>query len=175
MKLFYIFLFVSFFVSLNACNSKDDKNSELPEKKEIEEKMIGANRLLLGVEEQEILDFIDRYNWDVKETGSGLKYDIYHHGNGKKAEEGLTAVINYEISLLTGDLVYSSEEEGNKAFKIGKGGEISGLQEGILLMRVGDKARFIMPPHLAHGVPGDGVKIPKRVPIVYKVELIDLL
>lgn len=74
--------------------------------------------------------------------------------------------------MLTGDLVYSSEIAGEREFRIGRGGVELGLEEGILLMREGDKARFIMPSHLAHGVPGDGVKIPARAAIVYDLELL---
>jgi len=48
----------------------------------------------------------------------------------------------------------------------------SGLEEGILLLRVGDKATFIMPPHLAHGLQGDGDRIPARSIIMYDVLLL---
>ena len=41
-------------------------------------------------------------------------------------------------------------------------------------MHEGDKARFIMPPHLAHGLLGDNHKIPARAIIIYEVELIKL-
>ena len=59
-------------------------------------------------------------------------------------------------------------------FKIGQGGVESGLEEAVLLMSVGDKGRFIMPPHLAHGLLGDNNKIPPRSIIVYQAELIKL-
>jgi FKBP-type peptidyl-prolyl cis-trans isomerase FkpA len=161
-------------LSLLSCNNKNNKDNKLPDNKEIEERMIATNQMMLDIEEQEIVEFIERYGWNVVETGSGLRYEIHHKGNGKKAEEGRVAILNYEIRLISGDLVYTSADEGVKSFKIGRGGVESGLEEGILLMSIGDKARFIMPPHLAHGVPGDGVKIPKRIPIIYYVELIDL-
>jgi FKBP-type peptidyl-prolyl cis-trans isomerase len=50
----------------------------------------------------------------------------------------------------------------------------SGLEEGILLLQEGDKARFIMPPHLAHGLIGDRDKIPARATIIYDLELVSL-
>jgi FKBP-type peptidyl-prolyl cis-trans isomerase len=50
----------------------------------------------------------------------------------------------------------------------------SGLEEGILLLREGDKAKFILPPHLAHGLLGDDNKIPARSIIVYDLELLSL-
>ena len=50
----------------------------------------------------------------------------------------------------------------------------SGLHEGVQLMRVGDKSRMIMPPHLAHGILGDGDCIPRRAIIIYDVELLNI-
>lgn len=134
-----------------------------------------TNKALLETEEQEILDFIDRYGWDMRETGSGLRYMIFQDGTGEAAARGRIAIVDYSIRLLTGDLVYSSRDEDPLHFQIGRGGVESGLEEGILLMREGDRAKFIMPAHLAHGVPGDGERIPKRAAIVYDVELIRLV
>jgi len=134
-----------------------------------------TNIWLIDAESQEIDDFIERYGWEMKETGTGLRYTIYERGTGRAAEEGMTALFNYSVFLLTGELVYSSEEQGAKHFRIGQGGVESGLEEGMLLLRMGDKARFILPSHLAHGVPGDGVRIPQRSTIIYEIELLDLI
>ena len=41
-------------------------------------------------------------------------------------------------------------------------------------MRAGDKARFIIPPHLAYGLLGDENRIPARSIIIYQVELVDV-
>jgi FKBP-type peptidyl-prolyl cis-trans isomerase len=41
-------------------------------------------------------------------------------------------------------------------------------------MHVGDKARLILPPHLAHGLLGDENRIPARSIIVYEIELLDI-
>lgn len=133
-----------------------------------------TNKVLLEIEKQEIIDFIDRYGWDATETGSGLWHYIYQEGEGPLAQTGQWAIINYSISLLTGELVYESGVDGPSSFRIGRGGVESGLEEGILLLRVGDRAKLIMPAHLAHGVPGDGYRIPKRAAIVYDIELIGL-
>ena len=134
-----------------------------------------ANIEFLDMEKQEINDFTDRFGWDMKETGSGLHYLIYTNGDGVPAEIGKTAVIQYNVYLLNGELIYSSDKAGNKHFRIGQGGVESGLEEAILLLRVGDEARFIMPAHLAHGVPGDGHKIPGQAAIVYELKLLELI
>jgi FKBP-type peptidyl-prolyl cis-trans isomerase len=41
-------------------------------------------------------------------------------------------------------------------------------------MRKGEKALFILPPHLAHGLIGDMNKIPPLTTVVYDIELIGL-
>ncbi len=41
------------------------------------------------------------------------------------------------------------------------------------MMREGEKARFIIPPHLAYGLLGDEKQIPARSIIVYEVELLE--
>jgi FKBP-type peptidyl-prolyl cis-trans isomerase len=41
-------------------------------------------------------------------------------------------------------------------------------------MRKGEKAKFILPSHLAHGLVGDLQKIPPLSILVLDVELIDL-
>jgi len=158
-----------------ACKDTGESHNErLADRQKAREALEASNIELLSVENQEIEDFIERHRLDAKKTGSGLRYSIIKQGDGEKAQEGMTAVINYTIRLLTGDIIYSSDEDEPKKFRIGRGGVESGLEEGILLLNKGDKAIFIMPAHLAHGVPGDGIKIPKRATIVYDVELVNL-
>lgn len=134
-----------------------------------------TNVLLIETENQEIEDFIERYGWQMFDTGTGLRVDIYRRGDGESVLPGHVAVIDYRVFLLNGEMIYSSEEDGLKQFRIGQGGVESGLEEGILLLRKGDKARFIIPSHLAHGLPGDGYRIPQLATIIYDLELLDLL
>ncbi len=143
--------------------------------RELEDAFIESNIYLIELEEEVIDDFLERYGWEMHKTGSGLRYRIDRQGDGPLASYGNIAVIDYDVFLITGDKVYSSEEEGPKSFSVGRGGVESGLEEGILLMSKGAKATFILPFHLAHGVPGDGDKIPKRASIIYQIELIELL
>lgn len=110
----------------------------------------------------------------MNKTGTGLRYLIYKKGEGVKAEKEKFVKIKYKVNLITGTPCYSSEKEGPKEFLIGKAEVESGLEEGILLMRVGDKAKFIIPSHLAFGLLGDEDKIPKRATLVYDVELMDV-
>lgn len=170
--LFNIFIF-TLIALLSACGNSQRDDSHFDRNK-VRESLLGANTLLIDAEDQEIRDFIDRHGWEMHETGSGLRYMIYEQGWGPKARTNDIVSFHYTISLITGDLVYNSHDSQPGEFRLGRGGVESGLEEGMLLLRVGDRARFIMPSHLAHGVPGDGVKIPKRATIIYDIQLIEL-
>ncbi len=141
---------------------------------ELDETLIEVNKNLVQSEDRNIEAYIKRYGWEMKETGTGLRYMIYKHGNGEKATTGKIANLNYKVSLLDGTICYSSEEFGPKIFRIGKGGVESGLEEGILFLRVGDHVKFILPSHLAFGLVGDSKKIPAKATLVYDIKLIEL-
>lgn len=113
-----------------------------------------------------------RPNWEMIETGTGLRYMIYSQGDGDSAVRGFYAKVNYKVSLLTDEILYSSEDIGSTSFKIDHSEVESGLQEGIKRMRVGDKGIFIIPSHLAHGLIGDMNKIPPLETIVMDIHFI---
>jgi FKBP-type peptidyl-prolyl cis-trans isomerase len=153
-------------------NEEVDKKTD---KKLVKEHLERANKYLVKAEEQNIRDYIHRYNYNMTETGSGLFYEIYKKTKGEQASNGKIAKLNFKIFLLNGTLIYSSDNEGLKEFLIGKGGVESGLEEGILLMKKGEKARFVIPSHLAFGLLGDLNKVPEKATIVYDVELVELI
>jgi FKBP-type peptidyl-prolyl cis-trans isomerase len=99
---------------------------------------------------------------------------ITQRGNGVAALPEKQAKVNYKITLLDGKLCYSSDSTGAKVFMIGKDNVESGLHEGIQLLHVGDKAIFILPSHLAHGLLGDEDKIPPHSAVIYDIELLGI-
>ena len=143
-----------------------------PEDNKKNEALIAANKYLVKQDEENIKSYCKRYKWNMTITGTGLWYEIVEHGNGIKASEGKQVTLKYRTELLDGTYCYSSDSTGYKIFTLGSGKVESGLDEGVSLMRVGDKARFIIPPHLAYGLLGDNSCIPSRSVIVYKVELV---
>ncbi len=173
-SLFHFVIVLSSFLFVFCSNNAGRERNKEEKPEAIEEKLLGANAILIDAEDQEIKDFIQRHGWEMQETGSGLRYMIYEQGSGPQAEKDDTAIFHYSLRLITGDLLYSSDDQEVAEFRIGHGGVESGLDEGMQLLKKGDKARFILPSHLAHGVPGDGAMIPRRATLIYDVELIDL-
>lgn len=141
---------------------------------QVKEVLINANKAAAEEESLQIDGYVRRRKLDVVTTGTGLRYQIYKKGNGEKAAIGKRAVVAYEVSLIDGRVCYSTKEHGPEEFKIGSDRVESGLVEAICYMSVGDKARVIIPSHLAHGLVGDLEKIPIRSTIIYDIELIKL-
>ena len=108
----------------------------------------------------------------MKETKSGLWYEIYKPGTGNKLGKNEKVQLKYKVELLDGTFCYSSEKKGLKTVNVGKIGEESGFDEAVLMLKHGDKARFIMPSYIAHGATGDNNKIPPFAIIVYFIEVI---
>jgi FKBP-type peptidyl-prolyl cis-trans isomerase len=158
------------------CNCKRHPETTLSEKQyaETERAMVGANRLLLKKDKENILAYIDQHKLDMKESDTGLWFRIERSGHGKTAFPGQQITLKYKVSLLDGTVCYSSDSLGPKKFTVGKGGVESGLEEGVSMLREGDRAEFILPPHLAQGLPGDGDKIPARAILIYDVEVLKL-
>lgn len=133
--------------------------------------MIRFNRYKLKTEDQQIEDMIHRYQWNMTTTHTGLRYLIYRKGNGLPAQSGREVELDYTVRLLNGKLIYSSDSTGPKRFVVGYGGVEAGLEEGLLLMRKGDKAKLIIPSYLAFGLIGDGALVPPGAALLYDLEL----
>jgi FKBP-type peptidyl-prolyl cis-trans isomerase len=156
----------------NTNNHYDETNTTKKGNKK--ESLAKVNRYLVNTETKEIDNYIARHELDITETGSGLKYQIIRHGDGEKAKRGKIVTLEYKLKVITGDVLYSSEKDGPKVFRVGYGGVESGLEEAILNMRVGDEAIIIIPSHLGHGLLGDRKKIPQRSTIIYEIEFTNI-
>jgi len=173
LKNIFNLLLLSVFAMTAACSSnKTQKKPENFNPTRYKEPLEKANKYLVKEYADRIKKYVDRHGWDMKQTKTGLWYQIYYHGNGKQVKTGDVVEINYDVYLLDGTLCYSSDSLGAKQFVVGHGGVESGLEEGILMLREGDKARFIMPPYMAHGLLGDDNKIPPLSIILYYVEVL---
>ena len=110
-----------------------------------------------------------------EKTESGLRYQFIQKGEGKQAEAGKTVSVHYEGSLENGKVFDSSYPRKKPIeFRLGQGQVIEGWDEGIALLRVGDKARFVIPSDLGYGPSGAGGVIPPNATLIFDVELMDV-
>ncbi|CAN5780520.1 hypothetical protein BH11BAC7_BH11BAC7_17120 [soil metagenome] len=166
--------FLLFSILLFSCEPKEKPKKQQYTTQQVKDLSVQMNAWDEKRQNDEINQYIKVHGWEMETTASGLRYMLIKPGKGSLAQTGQTAKVVYKISLLDGTVCYSSDEKGPKEFLIGKDYIESGLHEGIKLMHVGDKMRFILPSHLAHGLTGDQSKIPPLASVVYEIELLGL-
>lgn len=115
---------------------------------------------------------LDKVAAGFDSTPSGLRYKMIQKGNGEKAQKGKLVSVHYEGSLLSGQVFDSSYKRNSPIdFELGIGQVIPGWDEGISLLQVGDKARFVIPSELGYGSAGAGGVIPPNATLIFDVEL----
>jgi cyclophilin family peptidyl-prolyl cis-trans isomerase len=125
----------------------------------------------------------------AKTLASGLKVLVLNEGDGEKPKIGQKAFVMYAGYLTDGTLFDSNYEEIAKKYgkydeRRAQGGGympipmdyspdsrlVAGFKEGLLSMKVGDKLRLFIPPHLGYGEQGGG-PIPPNADLVFDVEI----
>src|SRR5687767_7442124 len=111
---------------------------------------------------------------DTVRTDSGLVVIFKQRGDGQRAKVGQMAIVHYTGTLVDGKVFDSSVEREPFAFRLGKGQVIKGWDEGIAMLRIGDKATLVIPPQMGYGAKGAGDRIPPNSQLIFDVELLDL-
>ena len=113
------------------------------------------------------------YSQDTLTTASGLKYLVEKRGDGEPAKTGFAADVVYTGYFIEGKMFDQAQDRTHPfSFVIGGGQVIKGWDEGVALMRVGDRFRFIIPPSLAYGKKGAPGVIPPNSALIFDVELL---
>lgn len=110
---------------------------------------------------------------DTQTTASGLKYVITQKTSGDQAKAGQMVKVHYAGRLLDGTEFDNSNKRGQPfEFELGAGRVIKGWDEGIALLKVGEKATLVIPSELGYGPQGAGGVIPPNATLVFDVELV---
>lgn len=104
---------------------------------------------------------------------SGLEYTVIEKGKGEALKEGMRVSVHYTGYLEDETIFDSSYERGKPIqFILGKGMVISGWDQGLMQLSVGDKARLYIPYDLAYGTTGRD-PIPPNSNLIFDVEVVD--
>ncbi len=128
-------------------------------------------------QDAEIQAFLKSNNLTGIKTNSGLYYVITNEGTGNPPAVGDEVSMNYTGMFLDGNKFDSNIDStfGHVTplkFPLGQGRVIRGWDEGIMLLKKGTKAKFILPSVIGYGANGSG-KIPANAILQFDVELLD--
>ena len=110
----------------------------------------------------------------VTVTESGLQYEVMTAAEGDKPKATDIVKVHYKGTLLDGTTFDSSYERGEPA-QFGLNQVIPGWTEGVQLMNVGSKYRFVIPSELAYGSRGAGASIGPSETLIFEVELMEIV
>ncbi|MGI4835471.1 MAG: FKBP-type peptidyl-prolyl cis-trans isomerase [Janthinobacterium lividum] len=111
----------------------------------------------------------------AQKQASGLYFvPTVTNANAAKPTTGTNVSFLFTGTLLNGTVFGSALDRTKPAsFVLGNANTIAGLQEGISLMHLGDKATLLLPSKLAFGPDGNGGTVPANTVIRLDVEVID--
>ncbi len=111
---------------------------------------------------------------EIHSTDSGLQYYIVDPGKGDSPSQGSNVEVNYTGYLQSNNEMFDSSLNRGTPFRfpLGLGKVIKGWDEGVALMKIGARYRFIVPPDLGYGDRGVG-PIPAGSTLIFDVELLN--
>jgi FKBP-type peptidyl-prolyl cis-trans isomerase len=167
------YIYITFAILLVSC-AEESKPVE-PEFKWSKKQSSELNNKFAKQEEIDINLYLDvRPKWEMITTGSGLRYWVYEAGDGENLSSGDMAEVEYSVGLLDGTECYATASDEYVEVIIDHSEVETGMQEALKLLRVGDKAKIIVPSHIGHGLLGDLDQIPPQRSLVIDLTLLGI-
>lgn len=135
---------------------------------DLKEHFINANRTIAQSEETSINEYVARRKWDMQKLPDGVRLWEYEKGRGPKVNVEDSVHIVYSVEAINGKLIYSDIKDDYVA---GRRQQMIGLDQAVLQLSVGSRAKVILPSNLAYGIGGDGDRIPQSAILVIDVKV----
>ena len=115
---------------------------------------VQRNTVLKDVEEEIFRQRMEKdstNNYINSQFGFWYYYKERDTINNKLATTGDEVIFSYEVRTLDDSVLYTEEELGDQNYLVDKEELITGLQEGIKLMKEGEAVVFLFPSYKAYG------------------------
>ncbi|MBK5212375.1 MAG: gliding motility-associated peptidyl-prolyl isomerase GldI [Flavobacteriaceae bacterium] len=172
-KLVYILLFSGLIVS---CKSPEARHPLQSHSGTFIKESAERNKLIYDEEKDYIEKIIAKdsaNDYISSENGFWYYYNIKDTATTEKPDLGDVVKFTYDIKDLNGDVILSEKENGLQQYKVDQSNQdlISGVREGIKLMREGETVTFLFPSYKAFGYYGIEEKLGTNIPVQSTVTL----
>jgi FKBP-type peptidyl-prolyl cis-trans isomerase len=155
-------------VCFSAC--RKSAPPQLPSNKNVEIdsteiRLTSMNELLIAREDKLLHLFVEKNTTGFQKDSLGFWYKIDTHSEGAKIDKNDYLIIDYQLFTLDNKKI----KEEKTGVQLGKKNLTTGLENGLLLMRKGESATFIVPYYLAFGIKGNGAGVPPYTSVMYKI------
>lgn len=161
---------------LAACSSPEARKPIIRKTGSFMNESIERNKVLNTLENQILM----------KKMEMDSVHDYYNSSHGfwyyylKKADQdayspkrGDEVFFKHEIRTLNDSVLYQEKDLGTKSYLVDKEELITGLQDGIKLMKEGETVTFLFPSHKAYGYAGND-RVRPNEPLIYKVQILKI-
>ena len=172
-KLFYSILFS---VLIFSCKSPDARRPVQSQSGSFIKESADRNKKIYDEEK----DFIEKiiakdstHSYISSENGFWYFYNKQDTTTTEMPDLGDVVKFTYDIKDLNGIVILSEEENGMQHYKVDKSNQelISGVREGIKLMKKGETVTFLFPSYKAFGYYGIEEKLGTNIPVQSTVTL----
>ena len=132
------------------------------------------------IDDKTLSDYLAKNNIKAVKTAKGTYIEIINPGSGEAIDSGKAITVDYRGMTLDGQEFDSSYDATGKSVKpftfvVGQRGSIEGMSDGLLYFKKGGSGRIFMPSYLAYGPRGAGSAIKPNTPLVFYVNVADVL
>jgi gliding motility-associated peptidyl-prolyl isomerase len=132
------------------------------------------NKAILKAEEEAIFAIIKK---DTSNTYFNSSDGLWYHYITKNTTDSLTpqfgdqVTFTYNLRTFSEDTIYSMEEVGIKTYRMDQQRLMTGLREGLKIMKTNEVVTFLIPSSRAYGFYGDKNKIGSDLPLKATIQL----
>ena len=119
--------------------------------------------------------FLSNKNLKAEKTREGIFFSMITEGAGELPKQGDYVKIRYVGKLLSGKVFDESPKDEPYVFQLGNGQVIEGWNKAIQKLKIGTKATLYIPAYLAYGSDGIASTIPPNSPLIYDIELVEVM
>lgn len=163
---------------VTCCSQKQEPRRPISQSSgEFIKSSVERNKKLNQIEEDLISDIIEKdtaQDYIASQKGYWYFYNIKNDLDSIKPVKGDVVNFNYDIKNLKGQVIYTESDLKTQQYVVDKQSIMTGLRDGIKLMKKGEKVTFLFPSHMAFGYHGDNRKIGTNEPLICTVTLTNI-